>query len=73
MTGRELIIYILSNDLEDEPIFKDGKLIGHITIEEAAVKLDVGIETVKALIKQDRLDYICIGQTCFIKEDCTLN
>ena len=35
MTGRELILYILSNGLENEPVFKDGKFIGFMTEEEA--------------------------------------
>ena len=46
MTGRELIVYILTNHLEDEVIFKNGSFVGYITIEEAAV----GIETIKAWI-----------------------
>ena len=44
MTGRELIIYILENDLENEPVFQDDKLIGFLNEREAAVKLNVGIE-----------------------------
>lgn len=40
MTGRELIIYILENHLED---------VSLCTIEEAAVKLNTGVATVKAL------------------------
>ena len=28
ITGRDLINYILTNHLENEPIFKDGKPIG---------------------------------------------
>ena len=41
MTGRDLIIYILENGLEDEPVFKDGKFIGFITTGEAAVQCNV--------------------------------
>ena len=50
MTGRELIVYILTNHLEDEVIFKNGSFVGYITIEEAAARSDVGIETIKAWI-----------------------
>lgn len=46
MTGRELIIYILKNDLEDEPVFKNGKFIGFITAIEAAEKMNVGVATI---------------------------
>lgn len=47
MTGRDLIIYILENKLEDHPVFKDGKFIGFITPEEAAAKCSVGVETIR--------------------------
>lgn len=58
MTGRELIIYILSNGLEDEPVYKDGKFLGFLTAEEVAVKLNVGTATVKALNEIEKLDAI---------------
>lgn len=50
MTGRELIVYILTNHLEDEVMFKNGSFVGYIAIEEAAARSDVGIETIKAWI-----------------------
>ena len=41
MTGRDLIIYILENGLEDEPIIQDGMIImknlGYIPLDEAAL------------------------------------
>lgn len=48
MTGKDLIIYILQNDLENEVVIKNGVFIGFMTKEEAAVKFDVGVETIKA-------------------------
>ena len=50
MTGKELIIYILQNDLENEVVVKDGILVCHMLMneEEAAVKFGVGISTIKA-------------------------
>lgn len=51
MTGRDLIIYILENSLEDEPVFKDGKFIGFITDAEAAVRLKTGISTLAAALE----------------------
>lgn len=50
MTGRDLIIYILENHLEDEPVFKDGKFIGFMDTNELAIELDTGEATVRALI-----------------------
>ncbi len=55
MTGRDLILYILENHLEDEPIFKDGKFIGFVTPDEVAAQCHVGTATVHAWIHQGRL------------------
>lgn len=38
MTGRELIIFILENNLEDVSIFDGDTLPGLMTLDEAAVK-----------------------------------
>ena len=48
MTGKELILYILQNDLEDVIVMKDGIFVGFMSDEEAAVKFDVGISTIRA-------------------------
>ena len=68
MTGRDLIIYILNNHLEDEPVFKDGKLIGFLTVDQAALKFNVGIATIEALIQMGKLSHIQIGDTVYIPE-----
>lgn len=70
MTGRDLIIYILQNNLEDEEIFKDGKFIGFVTLSEAAVRLDVGVETVKVSIALGLLEgAIKLGDEYLIPEE----
>lgn len=66
MTGRELIVYILKNGLEDEPVFANGKFIGFITACEAASKLNVGVATVNTWIDQGILDGIRINDTVYI-------
>lgn len=68
MTGRELIVYILQNHLEDVQIFKDGKIPGFITVEEAAVKHRVGVETIKLLYRMEELSGIEIGGKIYIYE-----
>ena len=47
MTGKELILYILQNNLENEVVFKDGIFIWLMN-EEAAAKFGVGVATIKA-------------------------
>ena len=64
MTGRELIMYILENNLENEQVFKDGKLLGFLTVEEAAAKFEVGTATVRT--------WVCLGQIEFVWFDGTL-
>lgn len=48
MTGRDLIIYIMQNELEDKPVFKDGQFIGMMSIDDVATLYNVGPATVKA-------------------------
>ena len=48
MTGKELIIYILQNNLENEIVIKDGIFVWLMDEEEAAAKFGVGISTIKA-------------------------
>lgn len=69
MTGRELILYILENHLENEPIYKDGKLLGYMTEVEAAEKFGVGLSTIKVWVNQELLQGILIGATIYIPEN----
>ena len=40
MTGRELILYILENGLENEPVIKNGTFVGFMTVTQAAEKME---------------------------------
>lgn len=66
MTGRDLILHILTNNLEDEPIVQDGKLVGFLTISEVAERFHVGTATVEAWIMQKRLDHVILGDRMYI-------
>ena len=73
MTGREFILYILSNNLENEQLFdKDGTFIGFMTIEEAAVKFGVGSSTVNTWILLGRLRAVMIGNRMYIPVNAEL-
>lgn len=50
MTGRDLMIYILENGLEDVEMFSEGFSPLFITPEAAAVKWGCGPATIKAMI-----------------------
>lgn len=66
MTGRELIIYILENNLEDENIVKDGIFMGLITVQKAAVKFDTGEATIRAWYDCGILNGVKINNEIFI-------
>lgn len=66
MTGRDLIIYIMSNGLEDEPIVNNGRLVGFMTVEEAAAKMNVGSATIHVWIWQKQLPFVSIGDAIYI-------
>ena len=66
MTGRDLIIYILENGLEDEMIFEDGRLIGFMSIIDASVQFNVGPATIQAWVDEGVLPGIKIGEKVYI-------
>lgn len=66
MTGRDLIIYILENHLEDEQVLKDGKLLGFMTVNEAAVKFNVGPETIKLWFDMKVIKGFKLGEELYI-------
>ena len=66
MTGKELILYILNNNLENEPVFKDGKFLGFLSAREFAVKINFGEETVKSLFDMGCIDGVLIYDELYI-------
>lgn len=66
MTGRDLILYILSNNLEDKPVFDDGKFIGFVTVDDVAVREQVGLATVHTWVHQGRLDSVAVREGIYI-------
>lgn len=71
MTGRDLIIYILENHLEDEVVFKDGKIPGFLSKTEAAVKFNVGIYTIRTWFDLGVIDGIELGGELYISATAT--
>lgn len=69
MTGKELIIYILENNLLDVPVFEYNSIVGLLTIDQAAIRLNVGRSTIGTYIQLNRLDTIHIGYMMFIVDN----
>lgn len=68
MTGKDLIIYILKNDLENENIEYILTQM-FLTKERVAIRLGVGVETVKAMAQLDLLPSIMINGEIYIFND----
>lgn len=69
MTGKELILYILQNNLEDTIVLQDGFFIGFMTEEEAAVKFNVGVETIRAWYNCRWINGTQIGDSLYFLKD----
>lgn len=69
MTGKDLILYILQNNLENTIVFKDGFFVGFMTEEEAAVKFGVGIGTIRAWYYCKWIDGTQIGDSLYFLKD----
>lgn len=46
LTGKEVILYILQNNLENEVVIQDGIFIDLVNEEKAAVNFNVGMATI---------------------------
>lgn len=66
MTGRDLIVYILENKLEDRPVFDNGEFLGFVSVAEAAERCGVGIGTVCVWISQGLIYGIKINDEIYV-------
>ena len=67
MTGRELIIFIMENGLEDSKLFEDATPgAGFHSLIDAAHKFDVGESTIKVWCERNLIPSIKIGDTYYV-------
>lgn len=69
MTGKELIIYILNNNLENEEVFSDGFFVGMMDEKEAAAKFGVGVATINVWYQLGILPGINIEDSLYFLKD----
>ncbi len=69
MTGKELILYILQNNLENTIVLEDGFFTGFMTEGEAAVKFNVGVATIRAWYQCRWIDGTKIGDSLYFRKD----
>lgn len=66
MKGKDLIIYILENHLEDVDVLSDLKNLGLYSVEEVAALNNVGKATVEAWCGFGRYNYTTIDDRIYI-------
>lgn len=67
MTGKELIVYILSNNLENVVLGCDTlEVLGYITKDAFAVKNRVGLSTVDAWLLSGKVPFVTIGNRVYV-------
>lgn len=66
MKGRDLIIYILENHLENEDVLSDLKKLGLYSVGEVAALNNVGKATVEAWCNLGRFKYVTIDGRFYI-------
>lgn len=66
MTCIDLVKYIINNNLENEPVFKNGTFVGFVPAEAAAMMLGVGIATIEALGHMNKIEYVKIGNVPYV-------
>lgn len=69
MTGKELILYILQNNLENTVVLEDGFFVGFMNEEEAALKFNVGVATIRAWYSCKWLMGTKIGDSLYFRKD----
>lgn len=69
MTGKELILYILQNNLENTVVLEGGFFTGFMTEAEAAAKFNVGIATIRAWYQCRGIDGTKIGDSLYFRKD----
>ena len=70
MTGRELVIYILENGLEDDEVIDEkGNPAGMMSPEEAAEHFEVPIATIMAWLGTGKLESFYISGTHYIPQN----
>ena len=69
MTGKELILYILQNNLENTVVLEDGFFVGFMDEEEAALKFRVGVATIRAWYGCKMLKGTKIGDSLYFRKD----
>lgn len=72
ITGKDLIIYILENNLENAPVFNNGRFLMFSTINETAVRFNTGPTVVKIWVERGDLPYVKIGNEIYIPRNANL-
>lgn len=71
MTGKELILYILLNDLENTVVLDGGTFLGFLSEFDVAAKFGVGVATIRTWHACNMISGIPIGDLLYFRKDVT--
>lgn len=69
MTCKELVIYILENNLLNEPVFDGERFVGFITDGDAAEELKIGPASLDVLLNIYEVECVDINGVRFVPYD----
>ena len=69
---KDLVMWIIQNDLMDETIHVDSKDSNFITLEEAAVKLGVGTNSLLDMYKLGLISGLKLGDNIYFDKNIKL-
>lgn len=71
MTGKDLVLYIINNNLLDTEFNAKAKDL-FLTVEEAAVKLGISTTSLQDMIKLGIVDYVVFDEIIYVHKDIQL-
>ena len=69
MKGKDLIEYIVNNDLQDEEFFTNKSILGMMNEEDAAKKFNVGVSTIGVWVNKDMVKGFNMNGVIYIPVD----
>ena len=71
MTGKDLVLFIINHNLLDVEINKNICDL-FLTVEEAAVKMGVGTNSILDMIRLGLIDYVAFNDKIYLYKDVDL-
>lgn len=71
MTGKDLVLYIIKNNLLDANLDVQLRNV-FFTVEEAAVKMGISVASLQDMLKLGLIDYLVFDEVIYLHKDVLL-